>query len=59
MLPACATFNTTSVDDQVWFPDSAAASHMTLDDGELFLSLFALVIPWLKFVMVPYSLLLT
>lgn len=34
MLPAYATFNPVSVDEQVWYPDSAAASHMTPDDGK-------------------------
>ena len=35
MLPAYAIFNPITVDEHIWYPDSAAASHMTSDDGKL------------------------
>ena len=35
VLPAYATFNPVSIDERVWYPDSAATSHMTPDDGKL------------------------
>ena len=35
VLPTYATFNLAAVDEQVWYPDSAAASYMTPDDGKL------------------------
>lgn len=36
MLPAYATFNPVSVDEQVWYPNSSAVSNMTFEDGNLF-----------------------
>ena len=35
MLLAYATFNYVNADEQIWYPDSAAASHMTPDDSKL------------------------
>ena len=34
MLPAYATFHA-DVGEQIWYPDSAVASHMMLDEGNL------------------------
>jgi len=35
VLPAYATFNSVDAGEQIWYPDSAAASHMTPNDGKL------------------------
>ena len=35
MLPAFDTFNTVDVGEQVWLPDSATASYMMPDEGNL------------------------
>jgi len=35
VLPAYVTFNSVDVGEQLWYPDSAAASHMTSNDGKL------------------------
>ena len=35
MLLAYATFNPVSVDEQVWYPDSTSASHLTPNDSKL------------------------
>jgi len=35
VLPAYATFNSVDASEQIWYPNSSAASHMTLDNGKL------------------------
>ena len=35
MLPTYATFNPVAIDEQVWYSNSTAASHMTPNDGNL------------------------
>ena len=34
-VPAYAILNTVDVGEQIWYPDSPAASHMTPDEGNL------------------------